>query len=154
MRIKEEQGCLNIMTQQNLKRTNNRQSMYDALNEGLDSRMIQRNIMTNPSSTKYSSSNTSILIKDNPQQQRFKKESKEIIIDEYGAALEKPEIRRDLKSRGQPGLAMNNFFESSHSNNQYIHSAPMGSMIGGGNTKIILDSKSSKLPRNLLSSAF
>jgi hypothetical protein len=30
----------------------------------------------------------------------------------------------------------------------------MGSMIGGGNTKIILDSKSSKLPRNILSSAF
>jgi hypothetical protein len=63
---------MNIRTADMQKRlANNRASMYENLNEGLETKPCIRQIITGPSSTKYQSSNTSMIMRENtmPRQQ-------------------------------------------------------------------------------------
>ena len=74
--------------------------MYDGNNQGLETKPSFRNIVTGPNSTKFQSSNTSLLIGDNQraenparhhhQRREDSRESKygEMVIDDYGGSQE------------------------------------------------------------------
>ena len=97
--------------------------MYDGINQGLETKPAIRNIVTGPNSTKFQSSNNSLLIGDNTraelparhhnQRREASKETKygEIIIDDYGVGQEEiPKVKKDTRTNG---LTINSFFPSS-----------------------------------------
>ena len=97
--------------------------MYDGVNQGLETKPAIRNIVTGPNSTKFQSSNNSLLMGDNiraeypaakhhNQRREGSKESKygEIVIDDYGACQEDiPKLKKDTKANT---LTINSFFPS------------------------------------------
>jgi len=74
--------------------------MYDGINQGLETKPAFRNIVTGPNSTKFQSSNNSLLMGDyireeylarhHNQRRDGSRESKygEIVIDDYGGCQE------------------------------------------------------------------
>jgi hypothetical protein len=98
--------------------------MYDGVNQGLETKPAIRNIVTGPNSTKFQSSNNSLLMGDNiraeypaakhhNQRREGSKESKygEIVIDDYGACQEEmPKLKKDTKANTL--MTINSFFPS------------------------------------------
>ena len=106
--------------------------MHENMNQGLDSKPAIRNIATGPNSTKYQSSNTSLLIKENnnaniapnyhyPKRSGSKEGMHgEIIIDDYGCTEDALGDKRN-KNMKTTTFTMNSFFPSQLGNN---HNAP------------------------------